>query len=180
MGYYNALLERKFQRVAGKQLQFVSNSYGEILIPGEDYGYLQHLKALLPIDSKSGNFPYSLRILLQLSLCPVTLLFIIDQGAFRALERSHGSLFAEKWLEETRISGRLILERATSLFHDGKIPVKSRMILGDCEETPVRLSKKFTLCLISRKYGNGEDQAGALSSVTSRIIKQIDIPVIIY
>jgi hypothetical protein len=35
MGYYNALLERKFQRAAGKKIQFISEDFSEILIPGE-------------------------------------------------------------------------------------------------------------------------------------------------
>jgi hypothetical protein len=117
---------------------------------------------------------------LQLSLCPVTLLFIIDQNVFQSLERSYGSLSAEKWMEESRIAGRSILERASYLFQNAKIPVRFRMMLGDCEETPVMLSKAFSLCLISRKYGTIDNSADGPNSVVSRIIRRIDIPVVIY
>ncbi len=180
MGYYDALLERKFQRVAGKKIHFVSESYNEILVPEEESGYLDHLKAFLPIDSGGGNCPEPLLMLLHVSLCPVTLLFVIDQNVFRYLERSYGVLTAEQWMEESRASGRSILERVGSLFQNKKIQVRSRIIVGDCEETPVQLSKKFTLCLISRKYGANDNVKDGMSAVVSGIIRRIDIPVVLY
>jgi hypothetical protein len=180
MGYYNALLERKFQRVAGKKLKFISESYSEILVPEEEFGYLQHLKALLPLDSGGGDYPKPLLMLLQSSLCPVTLLFVIDQNVFRSLERSHGESFAEEWMEGSRAVGRSVLARASSLLQNEKIQVRSRILLGDCEETPVKLSRRFTLCIISRKYGNLDTSGSGISAAVSRIITQIDIPVVLY
>ncbi|MBP1927537.1 hypothetical protein J2741_000084 [Methanolinea mesophila] len=180
MGYYNALLERKFQRAAGKKIRFVAENYREILVPEEEPGYLQHLRALLPVDTRSGKCPFPLLMLLQLSLCPVTLLFVIDQKIFQSLEHSYGPVSAKSWLEESEISGRFILERAGIPFREEKIPVKSRIVLGDCEETTVRLSGTFSLLLISRNYGRTGSTVNGISAAVSRIIGQIEIPVMVY
>jgi len=180
MGYYSALINRKFKDVVGQRYNDIMKDYKEFFISEEEFLEMEINRILFPLDISVKNIPESIYSLFELYNGEITLVYITDSYVCSVIGEVLGSDTAENYCSKKEKMGEQILDEVTRNLENKGLVVKKRMFSGNKWDDIERISEDFDMVAVSKDYGGGRGDENEISPVAQRLIQLLKVNTVLF